>query len=71
MEAAARYTGHGFDVIGSFITDEARGGIGPASTKARIGTLSGAYSFAPFRVVAGYISFDDWVERIVTGDERA
>lgn len=58
-EAAARYTGHGFDVIGSYITDEARGGIGPTSTKARIGTLSGVYSFAPFRVLAGYISFDD------------
>lgn len=58
-EAAFRYTGNGFDVIGSYITDEARGGIGPASTKARIGTLSGVYSFAPFRVLAGYISFDD------------
>ena len=39
--------------------DEARGGIGVNSTDARIGTLSGAYNFAPFRVVAGYINFDD------------
>lgn len=59
MEASARYTGHGFDVIGSYLTDEARGGIGVNSTDARIGTLSGAYNFAPFRVVAGYINFDD------------
>jgi predicted porin len=59
LEASARYTGHGFDVIGSYLTDEARGGIGLSSADARIGTLSGAYSFAPFRVVAGYIHFDD------------
>lgn len=59
MEASARYSGHGFDVIGSYLTDEARGGIGVNSTDARIGTLSGAYNFAPFRVVAGYINFDD------------
>jgi predicted porin len=59
MEASARYTGHGFDVIGSYLTDEARGGIGPNATKARIGTLSGSYNFAPFRLVAGYVNFDD------------
>lgn len=59
MEGSVRYTGHGFDVIGSYLTDEARGGIGANSVDARIGTISGAYNLAPFRVVAGYINFDD------------
>lgn len=59
VEVAARYKSKGFDVIGSYLSDEARGASGPNFTNARIASISGAYSFAPFRVVAGYLSFDD------------
>lgn len=59
VEVAARYKAKGFDLIGSYLSDEARGASAPNSTNARIASISGAYSFAPFRVVAGYVSFDD------------
>lgn len=58
-EIAARYKTRDFDVIGSYLSDEARGATNSNFTNARIASISGAYNFAPFRVVAGYVSFDD------------
>lgn len=57
-DVALRYTGYGFDGMLSYVDDKAQRG-GAADTRASIVTLAGSYSFAPFRIVAGYIDFDD------------
>jgi predicted porin len=58
FDVAVRYTDHGFDGVLSYLDDRAQRG-GAADTRASIVTLAGSYSLAPFRIVAGYIDFDD------------
>ena len=58
LDLALQYTGAGFDAVLSYLDDKAQRG-GPDDARARVLTLAGSYSFAPFRVVAGFIDFDD------------
>lgn len=58
FDLALQYSGASFDTVLSYIDDKAQRG-GPDDVRARIVTFAGSYSFAPFRLVAGYIDFDD------------
>lgn len=58
FDLGVRYTGGPFDALLSVLTDKALTGAVQA-TDATVTTLAGAYNFEPFRVVAGFLHFND------------
>lgn len=68
VDAGARYTNGGLDLIGSFVKDVRAGSDANGSTSAEIVTVAGAYRWQSFRVVLGHLDFKD--KRASGGDGR-
>jgi predicted porin len=59
IDLGVRYTVGGLALLLSHVDDRAVRTSGVSGTDAATTTLAGSYSFAPFRVVGGYLSFND------------
>lgn len=59
IDLGARYTHDSLDLIGAVVLDEVRDGAGLYSTRARTAALAATYRLGDWRVLGGFLDFND------------
>jgi predicted porin len=59
VDLGARYTREGLDIIGTVVRDEVRDAAGLFSTRASTAALAATYRLGAWRVLGGYLDFND------------